>query len=287
MILLPVAGQADLSCEPIGSGGAQRCQSGLSSFRAETISAHQFQQMSQWCWAASISMVFSHYGLSIPQQDIVSQAYGSIMNMPGSPGAIAQSLNRDWRDSRGAMWRVRTSTLNATPPQAAAELAKGRPLIIGTLGHAMVLTALTYDVVPSGAGQVIQATVRDPWPTNGGRRVLSAPEWFSTMLLVQIDVTKLGDDGDVELTSGPVCRTVTRACQHPAHPQGDGSPCMHALHAVDMLPCPHGCQYGYTVGPCHPGGDGVPCSHVAHPLGDVSPCQHTQHATGDRMQVCD
>jgi hypothetical protein len=59
---------------------------------------------------------------------------------------------------------------------AAQDLAADMPLIVGTMGHAMVLTALTYNRDGYGSGVVTGAIVRDPWPYPGlrdGRRVLS------------------------------------------------------------------------------------------------------------------
>ena len=53
----------------------------------------------------------------------------------------------------------------------------------------MVLTAETYWRNISGGGAVTQAIVRDPWPGNGGKRLLSAQEWFGTQLLIRIRVS--------------------------------------------------------------------------------------------------
>jgi hypothetical protein len=52
---------------------------------------------------------------------------------------------------------------------AAQELARNNPLILGAMGHATVMTAMTY----SGNGQFIQINeviIRDPWPGNPNRR---------------------------------------------------------------------------------------------------------------------
>jgi hypothetical protein len=290
LVLLSFAApaRAAVECTPFGPNGVQRCVAGLPSPVADTIMAYQKQ--SQWCWAASISMVFHHHGLTVSQQEIVKQAWGTLVNMPAQPQDIARSLNRDWVDARGTRWRVATSTLTADPATAARDLAAGRPLIIGTMGHAMVLTALTYDRAVDGSGQVVLATVRDPWPGNGGRRDLSAQEWISTMLLTSIEVRRVSDGaGDRAGRGEPRCRTVTAPCTPPAHPNGDLSPCAHAMHPLgDLIACSHPCMDPYygTV-PCHPQGDVIPCSHPAHPMGDVSPCQHALHPLGDRREVCE
>jgi hypothetical protein len=63
------------------------------------------------------------------------------------------------------------------------------PLIIGSFGHAMVLTAVSYNRAQNSQGQVTGAVVRDPWPGRGGRRPLSAIEAAGEMLLVRIRVS--------------------------------------------------------------------------------------------------
>ncbi|MBV8190396.1 MAG: hypothetical protein JO339_24350, partial [Alphaproteobacteria bacterium] len=69
--------------------------------------------------------------------------------------------------------------------EAARELADDQPLIIGTGGHAMVLTALTYFRDVYGNGQPLSAVVRDPWPGRG-RRELSRQEWYGTGFLAKV-----------------------------------------------------------------------------------------------------
>jgi hypothetical protein len=76
---------------------------------------------------------------------------------------------------------------SANPITAAQDLAQDMPLIIGTMGHAMVLTALSYVLDRSGNGSVTAAIVRDPWPDRG-RRVLSAQEWYRASFLARIRV---------------------------------------------------------------------------------------------------
>ena len=54
--------------------------------------------------------------------------------------------------------------------QVIFELRNDRPLIIGTGGHAMVLTSISYYV---STGEFFDATVFDPWPQSGGLRRIS------------------------------------------------------------------------------------------------------------------
>src|SRR4029453_7643625 len=71
---------------------------------------------------------------------------------------------------------------------AAQELARNNPLILGAMGHATVMTAMTY----SGNGQFIQINeviIRDPWAGNPNRRALSAQEALATQFLAAVRVT--------------------------------------------------------------------------------------------------
>ncbi len=139
--------------------------------------AYQTQYQTQWCWAASISMIFGYYGYQVPQPRIVSEAYGNIVNMPGQSYQIAQSLSRTWKDD---MQRVFNSYLSgiydaqfgiATLDNISLinELDQNRPFIIGTNGHAVVATAMQYYPSAYGPPTVVSMGVFDPWPGRGAR----------------------------------------------------------------------------------------------------------------------
>lgn len=179
-----------LNCTPFDFQGIQQCEAGIDSRLAHVSAASVGgQHMTQWCWAACIEMVFRYYGLRVPQEAIVQQTWGGIVNLPGQPNQILANLNRPWRDSGGRGFYVSGDAFSANPMTAAQDLSNDMPLIIGTMGHAMVLTSLTYVRDQFGRGDVTAAVVRDPWPGNG-RRVLSAQEWYSTSFLARIRVNR-------------------------------------------------------------------------------------------------
>jgi hypothetical protein len=179
--------QAALSCGPqIPPYGVQACIAGIPQEQMDTVEVAQEQ--SEWCWAACIEMVFTFWGHPIGQEQIVEQTWGQLVNMPAQPSQIIADLNRSWTDSNGRRFRSRGDVFSASAATAAQDLANGMPLILGSLGHAMVLTAISYNRAPSSQGQVTGAIVRDPWPGRG-RRLLSAQEAASTMLLARIRVT--------------------------------------------------------------------------------------------------
>lgn len=148
-----------------------------------------YQQASEWCWAACIQMVFAYWGHPVTQQEIVRETWGGIANMPAQPTDIIRDLNRDWTDRNGRAFTVESDVFSANGATAARDLANEMPLIIGSMGHAMVLTAVSYNRAPNGQGQVTGAIVRDPWPGRGGRRPLSPLEAAAEMLLARIRIS--------------------------------------------------------------------------------------------------
>jgi ABC-type bacteriocin/lantibiotic exporter with double-glycine peptidase domain len=149
---------------------------------------YAIQEHSKWCWAACIEMVFTYWGHPIDQEEIVQRTWGRIVDMPAQPYQIIAALNRSWIDRDGNRFRSSGDVFSATGATAAQDLARDMPLIVGSFGHAMVLTAIAYNRAPNSQGQVTGAMVRDPWPWNG-RRELSAQEAAATMLLARVRVS--------------------------------------------------------------------------------------------------
>lgn len=181
----------DLVCSPPNMYGVQNCEAGILADVLD-VTASDTQHASEWCWAACIEGVFSYYGHAVPQERIVSEAWGRIVNQPGSPSMILSSLNRTWTDESGDRFRVSASIIGTTPAAAAQDLADNHPLIIGTLGHAMLLTSLVYQRSMNGNGGVVLAKVRDPWPYNPRRRALTPQEWYSISFAARIRVSDVG-----------------------------------------------------------------------------------------------
>lgn len=176
-----------LNCTQFNANGIRRCIAGINS-NIMNVAAEDPQYADQWCWAASIETVLNYYGYNISQREIVFQTWGRLLNNPGTPQQILNALNRSYTDQNGRQFRVSATSQNISYAAAAQDLANNNPLIIGTLGHAMVLTAVEYNVDRFGNGSIVGAIVRDPWPNNFGRRVLTPQEWHSTSLVVRIRV---------------------------------------------------------------------------------------------------
>jgi Papain-like cysteine protease AvrRpt2 len=174
---VPAALKAEQNCAPL-TPFISRCTAGIPSGSLDVVQA--YQKMPEWCWAACIQMLFTYWGHPVDQKRIVKETWGSIVNMPGQPQQILADLNRDWKDDNGEDFTSQADSLSVNAATAVVDLKEDRPLIIGALGHATVLTALTSDVnTQNGAWNVIAATVRDPLPGNGGKRILSPQEWYN------------------------------------------------------------------------------------------------------------
>jgi hypothetical protein len=174
--LLSSQTQAKTSCVQTPQGTYCTSEVDFSDFYQR---AFDTQKESQWCWAASISMVFSYHGHSVSQQRIVSAAYGGIVNMPAVTGmTIARQIARPWSDDSGETFKSALSSAYDYDAGVYAtnnaiminELDNDRPFIIGTAGHAVVVTHMEY--FPTQMGPNVRAVgVFDPWPGRGARNL--------------------------------------------------------------------------------------------------------------------
>ena len=165
---------AKTTCQPTPQG--QLCTSEVD-FTTFAQTAYQNQQSSQWCWAASISMLFSYYKHPVAQQSIVQSLYGRIVNLPSGNGwNIASRVNTSWVDANGKRFRAQLTgaydydagVMTVNNAMLVSELDQDRPVIIGTRGHAVVGTAVQYLVTPAGP-YITGIGVFDPWPGRGAR----------------------------------------------------------------------------------------------------------------------
>jgi hypothetical protein len=179
---------AERVCGDYDRSGLQQCEAGIRSELASQFASEVgSQQLDQWCWAACMAMVFNFHGFSVPQERIVAETWGDIVNMPGYPDQILGQLNRPWVDDYGRRFLVEADMGTANEFTAAQDLANDQPLIIGTMGHAMVLTSIAYVRDATGNGEVTGVVVRDPWP-GVGRRELAGYEWYNAIFLARIRV---------------------------------------------------------------------------------------------------
>lgn len=242
VLLCPIASFAKERCQDIfiGNFPGRYCEAGLDSSFANQISQDQIN--SQWCWAASISMVFSAYGHSISQEEIVRQTWGSLVNMPAVPIQIVKSLNRTWTDSRGKTFQSRATLIAKPINQTYRELANGQPLIVGSLGHAMVVTAMGVFITSTGNVIIDYVKVRDPWPFNPKNRFMTKQEVLSTTMLAHITIVDRRESAEhfrKEDSSVDKCesRCKSRYDRCMSLYKRDVSKCMKEKHSDCMSDC--------------------------------------------------
>ena len=134
------------------------------------------QHNSNWCWAASLQMIFNYYGVNITQEQIVGRSYGvdpggNLPNWAGSFEVITANLNNWNIDNNGRQYAV-MATYGEGPPDPLymiRQLEAQHPVLIGYQSgpysmHAVVITACSY--IETYNGPIIQTVVvRDPWPS--------------------------------------------------------------------------------------------------------------------------
>lgn len=194
-LLLPVPAYARIRCSSLGPFvPTMRCVTELNAPLAGVNVASSAQHRFRWCWAACIEMVFRYDRHPVSKARIVREAWGQIADMPDRPAQILAGLNRPWQDDKGVAFSV--SSADAVTPDAAMQgLAQGSPLIVGTRGHVMVLTALTYLQTGDGPVAVQTATVQDPWPGRGAH-MLSSEAWKHRDFLVELRTAAVDSGGN-------------------------------------------------------------------------------------------
>lgn len=199
----PAARAAEV-CSTPDSNGISRCKAGLSAAQVQTIRVAQ--EKSQWCWAASIAMLFAHYGHDVSQEGIVRRHFGDAVDRAVSGGEITSLLDSAWRDGKGRPFA--TNAVVAQSPDMrpgpahqimVSELGRQHPLLIGVSDHAMVLVRIEYDRLPGdGAIRITGGTVIDPVPGRGLRRLLAHEARLSYVAAVRVS-----DPGNMAIASQP------------------------------------------------------------------------------------
>ena len=180
LVALALPALAEEKCTSPDANGVSQCRAGLPAHSVQKLAV--VQEQPQWCWAASISMIFAHYGYRVPQEEIVKDGYGVAANLPAPSGqAMTNALSRAWvdEDDKAFQGKALASDLlsrqhEVSNQQVLAELVAGRPLLVGALGHAVVLVGLRYERSDRGQVRIIGGTVIDPQPGRGIRPLMAA-----------------------------------------------------------------------------------------------------------------
>lgn len=194
--MFPGLARADLECSqpfPFNGGLVRECVAG---FRIPRFTARQ--ECDQWCWAACIEAAFNLYDYRVDQRRIVEKLYGPAAPcLPAIGPGIANAVSGEWESDDGdyfyADLRVHTDvTFGIADPfalgNASRYLADGVPVIVGALGHATLLTAMKWAEDNFGQQRLLEMIVRDPWPGNRNRRLLSPQEFYGTSYIAAVFV---------------------------------------------------------------------------------------------------
>jgi hypothetical protein len=156
------------------SGAAEACEAPNRAFAnagngVQLPVPEYFQQCSEWCWAASITMVAEYFGRPVQECELASAKTGfaccnyaacgfDACNQAAQPGEIDVVLSR-----LGVHGTFRQGALDEQ--SLANELDHGRPVIVGYVapfaGHVAVISGYRVEA----GGRVFH--VVDPWPQFG------------------------------------------------------------------------------------------------------------------------
>jgi hypothetical protein len=195
-VLVGAGAQAATSCGPSGRPGVERCVVGLPAAALDQM--HQRQEASNWCWAASVSMLLRRYGVDVPQRDVVREHLGKLENVPIAVDAMSRLVDRRWQDARGRSvvasvtpmpsWRMR---LGVAAPEVLAELEQERPVLLAAEKHAVLLVQVVYDRATGAAGtdaiELVRAVVLDPQSPVGVRSLRPGERRPDLLALVRTD----------------------------------------------------------------------------------------------------
>lgn len=139
------------------------------------------QRNNNWCWAACTQMVLNYQGVDVSQEQIVERVFGARVDRPGTAQNIVEGASG---------WYVDGYTIGAKadysfiPQKLVDDLVNKYPLVVGlsrpgqNVGHAYVLTGLSFQ--KQGNAIYPQSVIlRDPWPGNQSRIVLSWSDFSS------------------------------------------------------------------------------------------------------------
>jgi hypothetical protein len=188
-LAIPRAAAGRLLCRDFG--GVRTCTVGVTA-NLNTAA----QDCLEWCWAACIEAIFDFHDRHVRQERIAQKLFGAPICAPAFGPQIVSAIDGDWIDDSGNGFEASAKVLWDSQfafgrpdavAEAARELEAGNPLILGAMGHAMVMTAMTYSGNALG-GQIDEIIVRDPWPGNPNRRSLSLQEALTAQFLAKVEV---------------------------------------------------------------------------------------------------
>ena len=168
---------------PFAGMPAGSCSALIDPQRFQAQNTFDEQEESQWCWAASISMVCRFHGFHLSQKSIVTRIYKGSVNMSGDDRLLTEALNSNWEDDDGRRLRISADVFspmlrqgNIDNRRVVDDLKNDRPLIVGSRAHTTVLARVDYFPQPNGQPRIGRVHVVDPFPK------AAPPPWYARFL---------------------------------------------------------------------------------------------------------
>jgi hypothetical protein len=118
-----------------------------------------------WCWAASLSMIFTAEGHPISQEQIISQNLDNTEDKPtGDFLGFADRINRNYIDANGKKFTSSSMQIFSTE-DIARSLSEGFPVLFFNFNHhSVVQTSITYYHSFNGGFRMKNGIFWDPFP---------------------------------------------------------------------------------------------------------------------------
>jgi Papain-like cysteine protease AvrRpt2 len=129
--------------------------------------APELQKTSVWCWAASLSLIFTYEGHPISQEQIIIQNFDSLENAPaGDFLNFEDKLNGEYIDANGKKFTSDAIQIFSIA-DATHSLILGYPILFKGIHHAFVQTAITKKNTSESGYTGMVGTFWDPEPGVG------------------------------------------------------------------------------------------------------------------------
>ena len=142
-----------------------------------------------WDWAACLEMCLNYAGLNVSQEQVMTLVNGPVDNPLSTPQDLIFAINKNTPPAWGKPSKVFTTNAAIDADVLFDELSANRPLILGAAtggaeGHALIVTAMSYNIKFDANGQQIgitpnNVTLRDPWPTALANRTINWPDFIN------------------------------------------------------------------------------------------------------------
>jgi Peptidase_C39 like family len=162
---------------------------------------HDSAKITLWCWAASLSMIYTAEGHPISQEQIISQNFSNKEDMPTSDFLrFADRINRDYIDANGKKFTSSTMQVFSTE-DIARSLSEGFPVLFYNFNHhSIVQTSMTYYHSFSGGFRMKDGIFWDPLPGFGYSSGSGSSSLYSNF----------SDDGNLNNNSSAAWSVTTR-----------------------------------------------------------------------------